>query len=195
MATGFISQQSDRSYPGASSLGLGSGWLFGEKFTSPAGGAAAFNITELGIYCENSGAGSGAGTFQMALYDLDGSGDLDNVIGTSVGAIEGDQQDAPENSAAWIAFTGLSISVAGSTDYAIVAWPDDANFDLEGVLSGGTSNCEYNTSPGTPWTWPDLAGVSTNYAREIGIYAVYEAAAGGISIPVVMHHLTKNIGA
>ena len=72
MATGFITQQSDRSYPGASTLSVGA-WIFGEKFTSPAGGAAAFTVTELGVYCD--GTAGGGGTFQMAIYDTDGSGD------------------------------------------------------------------------------------------------------------------------
>ena len=185
MATGFISQQADRSYPGSSANGIGA-WIWGQKFTSPAGGAGAFNVTELGVYCDNSGT-AGGGTFQMAIYDLDGSGDLDNCVGHSGASSEQDP-----SSAGWVAFTGLSISIDGSTEYAICVWPDDGAFDCEGINSTG-GNVEANTSPGTPWTWPDLAGDSQSGTIDAGIYAVYEAAAGGgLSIPVAMYHYMNN---
>ena len=189
MANGFIASQGDRTVIGAVSEGSPADRVIGGIFTSPAGGASAFVVNELGVYCDNSGGGAGTATFRMAIYSLTGGGDLDAPVDYTTS-----DKDAP-SSAGWVEWTGLSITIDGSTDYGIVIWCDDANFDFEGCLSPGASNGQFSGIEAGQWTWPTISGSVSYRTREYSIYAVYEAAAGGgLSIPVAMHHYTKNIG-
>jgi hypothetical protein len=196
MAVGFITQQSDRGTVGTTSEGVPNSYLIGEKCTSPdnspSSNTACWKVTELGVYCDNSGGGAGAGTFQMAIYTVDGDGDLDELVASTGASSEKD----PPSSAGWVEWTGLDIIIDGDTPYAICVWPDDANFDFEGADVGTNEGAEYNSSPGTPWSWGDLNGVSSARSRQLPVYAVYEAAAGGgLETEIAMHHLLKNIGA
>lgn len=187
MAQGFITQQGDRSTPGSGTQGVPVGAILGGIHATPAGGVGAFTVTELGAFV--SAAFGGGGVFQMAIYDLDG-GDLDNLIG-STGA---DSEKTPNTSEQWEEWAGLSITVDGSTTYAICVWPDGSGgLQMQDIAIPGASSIEYNSQDGNQWTWPDLGGVSTNVEQSHAVYAVYEAVGGGLSIPVAMHHLTKNI--
>lgn len=171
MAQGFLTQRSDRSAPGSTSRNAASGYIYGGKYTVP-GSSGTVTVTELGAYCDNSGAGAGAGTFSMAIYSIDGVGDLLDYIG---GASSGSD---PPSSAGWVEFTGLSITVNAGQEYAICVWPDDGNLDMEGLDTTGATNSngmEWNGSPGgTQWSdWPDLGGVSTHIDWDPAFYAVY----------------------
>jgi len=176
MAQGFITQQSDRSVPGALDESSGNAQIIGTVFPSPAGGVGAFTVTELGAFVQRGWFNSG--TFQMAIYDLDGDGDLDNLIGSTGASSEKD----PPASEDWVEWTGLNITIDGSTNYAIVVWADDAGLSLRDCATPGDYTSERKASAGTPWTWPDLAGDSTLREYSYALYAVYEAAGADVNV-------------
>ena len=53
MATGFITAQGDRTYPGGSTNGVPANYILSEKFGVPAD---AVTVNELGAYCDESSA-------------------------------------------------------------------------------------------------------------------------------------------
>ena len=169
MAQGFLTQQSDRSVPGALDESLANNTLYAAIHTSPAGGVGAWKITEIGCFIEGTW---GSPEAQMAMYDLDGVGDLNDTVGTTGTDSELPLPD-PED---WLGWTGLDITVDGSTDYGIAVWIFGGGSSLRDGANPGSSSIEYNTSPGTAWEWPNLAGDSTLRTRVPSTDSVFSNA-------------------
>jgi hypothetical protein len=111
LAQGFITQQSDRSVSGTSDASLVDDTIYGFVFT--CGGSGAQVVNELGFFTSRDSA---AGYFKIAIYNVNGSNDPTTLVGAT------SELQAPA-SEGWVSATGLSISVTGGSNYALVVWP------------------------------------------------------------------------
>ena len=139
--------------------------------------ATAAKITEVGWWCDNA---TEEANFEVGLYDDDSgsAGDLIHV----------ERTHAKGTSSGWKKATGLNWVISSDTIYWIAVQLDNTATTTQenyGSHAGGPYY-DYLTGVSTlPDTFSGITG-SANYI--ISIYAVWEAAAGGLSIPVAMYH-------
>ena len=152
-------------------------YVWAIRDTSPA---TAVKITEVGWYCDNA---TEEAKFEVGLYDDDGANAPDNLL-------HSDTTNAKGTDAGWKRVTGLDWVIIGSTIYWIAVQLDNTATTTNSVYS----SLEYEHGDASQSTLLDPWGTSSHSgAYYHAFYAVWEAA-GGISIPVAMHHYTKNIG-
>ena len=144
--------------------------------TAPEG---AVKVTEIGWWCDNA---TQEANFEVAIYtddaghtypkDLVGSKSDTNAKGTGAG---------------WKRVTGLNISITAGNVYWIAVQLDDTSTSTQAVydtLGGSTARSAISgaSTLNDPW------GSTNTGATYRAFYAVYETAAGGLKIPVAMHH-------
>lgn len=181
MAQGFLTQQSDRTTAGTDNLNLAAvDYVLGQKFTLSEDGT----ITEIGWYCDDSGAASAIVRFGIMSDNAGNPGTL--ISGTDAG------EQIIDQSANWFAVTGLSVAL-NAGDYWICVYTGDVDFDAEGVLlaGSGTSFTSNTAQHGATYpTWPSNF-THTDRVYNCAVYAVYTAA-GGLSILQLAQSLGGN---
>lgn len=170
---GFVS-----SAPSANPGGLGypvNDDVVATKDTSPSGSNV---VTQLGWY-QSRGAGSDATSYNMGIYSHDAANNRPNVLITT----QSSGASIIDDTEAWYTYSGLNIAIVAATIYWIafgIDWTgSNNNFDY-GAASSGAYAVKANVGPilPEPFGAPDASDT-----RAAAIYALYEAAAGGLSIP------------
>lgn len=172
---GFVSSAPSGDPGGTTNSGLMNNACLCVRDTSPAGTKI---ITEIGwwqVVTNNSQC-----DFNVGVYS-NGSAKPSALITAQSSGLY-----VPANTAGWAKYTGLSISISASTAYWIAIGCADVATDLRGTRGTASGfNCAYNTITGPtlsdPWSSTG-EGFLSNYMW--AIYAKYEDAASGLSIPV-----------
>jgi hypothetical protein len=176
---GFVSAAPDAD-PDETSIGAIDNYKSAIRHTSPAG---SNKITEIGVY-SNSGANQ-AGELDVGLYSNDAVDDDPNVRLSSdlTGSFSA-------NLTGWAKTTGLALEIpAAATLYWIAVGVPNINpaFNTDYKTSG--ARISYVTPYASPL--PDDWGAATEQSYLLAIYAKYEAAAGGLSIPVALANFRR----
>lgn len=151
------------------------------KDTSPA---TAAKITEIGWYCDNA---TEEANFELGLYAANGA----TVPGEAGTRLQVAAVNAKGTGVGWKKAT-VDWTISPSTAYWLGAQLDD---------TPTATNTNYAASAGGGYDWragqtaltdPYAGGALADVDGMIAIYAVWEAASGGSSIPVKMHHYMNN---
>ena len=156
------------------------------------------------IHCSQGTMGATGGTIdKVTVYGLS------NGTLRARGAVYDDNSDVPNNlvdseltgvdlsaGASWNDITGLAgSSVTGSAVYWSCVWTQAVGSGVIRVYYDTTTwNYSYSTVTYTDDAWPDPYSETGNFSnRAYSIYTTYTegGGGGGISIPVVMHHLKQ----
>jgi hypothetical protein len=157
------------------------------KDVAPAGNN---NVTELGWY-ESATTFTGA-AYSMGIYSHDATGD---GRPNALIATQSTGNSTTTDTSQWYKYSGLSIPVTGGTTYWIaLAFPS----------TGANSRTDYTNSAGDQQNYDNGTGVAPNYLQTpwdgaaaqhshvlYTFYALYEAAAGGLSIPVALANFRR----
>lgn len=177
MATGFISQQSDRSLPGAATFGILAGWIVANKFTAP--GSGILDISEIGVNGDDSGSGSAP--IRLGIY-TDNSDALGSLVANSDGG-EIDVNASPQ----WWPKTVSSCQVTAGSAYWLCIFASDGDFDVEGYLASTTGPQDWHRYTGLTYpNWPTNPTVNLTKQWDMPIYAVYSQAGADAIIPKIL---------
>lgn len=157
--------------PAASGGNLqGNSWAV--KDTSPSD---AEEITEIGWWLDNDP--TNGYLYDIAVYADDGGADPAARIFTQTGIDLG----AAANQ--WVAITGLSISITGSTAYwlAIYGQDNEAVDPILNFFASGGAGYAVKDSGGLPDPWG--SSFATDADGIVGIYAIYTGGGGFVSPP------------
>jgi hypothetical protein len=144
--------------------------------TSPAGSG---KITEVGWWCDNA---TEEANFEVGLYDSDGAA----VPGEAGTLLYADRTHAKGTDAGWKKVTGLSWPITENHSYWIAVQLDDcATTTLNNYATSDGTGFDIVSSRST-LADPMNGGALQDADGMIAFYAVWEAAASGLSIPVAM---------
>lgn len=147
---------------------------FVQKTTSPAG---ANSVTSMGWWCDNA---TEEADFDVGLYSHDAVNDYANVLLASAA------NQAKGTTAGWKT-ASVAYDLSESTTYWVAAQLDDTATATTTNRSTTTDRFGYR---GASNALPNPFGSGSGYAdtRTYAIYALYEAAAGGLALPVIDYH-------
>lgn len=148
--------------------------FYGYRFTGAAGTA-----TTISLYCESSIYARYKGVLVL-------QSDL-NIVTNGVG-----DNPTMNPTAGWITSTFSSSPTIAAVDYVVSGIPNNSTNAV--YYDTGDANYSYYDGSNSYDTPTDPTDASTS-DEKWSIYVTYTPSAGGISIPVAMHHYTKNVRA
>lgn len=158
--------------PGGTAIAVDN-FVWANKVTSPGSGN---NVTSMGFWCNNV---SEASNFQLGIYSHDGVNNRPNAqLSASGDTAKGTTAGWKTAAVSWECLDG-TYWVAAQLDDTATATDSDYVYDAGEKLDYRSAQ----TSLPSPW-----GSSSGTVGRLYATYALYEAAAGGLSIPVAMHH-------
>ena len=176
MANGFLTE-SPAARHGSAVFGSTANVQYFEHFT--CGGIGTQNITEIGIW--GSADAATEAYLHLSIFTDDETNTCPEIIveSSDSGELVITSTDVVKTSLTY----GTQPQCTGGVHYWIGLIWKDVNFNIDYISTGGTTVQKAGTYP--TWSTGDAWHTHTDRAFDLGIYAVYVAAAGGSILPLV----------